>query len=159
MRQVVFSASVAFCALLGACQQASSSPAAPANQAVTEDDASKAFNSTVEGWESADATRIKALYAPDFAGFDFTGPLITDRAAWDKTQDAFAAAKIDKITIKDKKIQLLGPDSFVVSSYGEDSSSTAGTNATFRCTDVYKRESAGSWLIVSENCSSPPTAG
>lgn len=61
--------------------------------------------------------------------------------------------------IKAKKIQLPGPDAFVVSSYGDDTSSSAKTSATFRCTDVYKREAGGSWLIVNENCSSTPTAG
>nr|WP_166176487.1 hypothetical protein [Altererythrobacter segetis] len=160
MRRPTLIAIVALYALLVACQQSAPSPTADATAAaVTEDEAGKAFDTTIAGWQSADAATIKALYASDVAGFDFVGPLVTDRSTWDKNQDAFAAAKIDKIVIKAKKIQLLGPDAFVVSSYGDDISSSAKASATFRCTDVYKREASGSWLIVNENCSSTPTAG
>jgi uncharacterized protein (TIGR02246 family) len=148
----------AACTLLGACQSNSAPPAAQASSAgVTEAEAGKVFDATVAGWESQDAATVKALYAPDVAGFDFVGPLVTDRATWDKNQDAFAAGKIDKVTIQAKKIQLLGPDAFVVSSYGEDTSSgPPKTSAAFRCTDVFKRAAGGSWLIVTENCSSAP---
>ena len=124
-------------------------------QAVRSRAALVSFAATVAAWESQDAARIKVLYAPDFAGFDFTGPLITDRATWDKAQEAFAAGKIDKVVIKGSAIQLLGPDAFVVSSFGEDTSSASATTvATFRCTDVFKRIAGGNWSIVNENCSS-----
>ncbi|MGZ3173800.1 MAG: YybH family protein, partial [Croceibacterium sp.] len=160
MRRSAFLATATICTLLGACQPSSTPPTAEATQAaVTEDEAGKVLDTTIAAWESMDAAKIKALYAPDVAGFDFVGPLVTDRATWDKNQDAFAAAKIDKLVIKAKKIQLLGPDAFVVSSYGDDTSSSAKSSATFRCTDVYKRDAGGSWLVVNENCSSAPHAG
>ena len=141
------------CCLLGACQ-AKQAPQA----AVTEDEAGRAFDATVAAWQSQDAARIKALYAPDVAGFDFVGPLVTDRATWDRNQETYAAAGIDKVVIKARAVQLLGPDAFVVSSYGDDMSSGPNkASAAFRCTDVFKRE-AGRWLIVNENCSSTPGA-
>lgn len=158
MRQPLRFAALAFCMQLAACQPASkASDDGRTQAAVTEVEAAKAFDATIVAWQSADAATIKAQYAPDVAGFDFLGPLVTDRATWDRNQEAFAAAKIDKIVIKDKKIQLLGPDAFVVSSYCDDTSSSANSSAAFRCTDVYTRRAGGPWLIVNENCSSTPS--
>lgn len=150
-------------AALGAtgCQktEVAAAPAASAS-AVTEAEASKAFDETVTAWQSMDAAKIKAVYAPDVTGFDYNdGPLVPDRAAWDKNQDAFAAAKLDKIDVVAKKIQLLGNDAFVVTSQSNGmSSATPTNNSTFRCTDVYRRDAAGAWLIVNENCSPMPKA-
>lgn len=137
------------------CQEAkvATSPAA-----VTDAEAGKAFESTVAAWQSMDAAKIKALYAPDVTGFDYTnGPLVPDRATWDKNQDAFAAAKLDKVDVVANKIQLLGNDAFVVTSQSEGTSTALpANNTTFRCTDVYRRDAAGAWLIVNENCSPMP---
>lgn len=153
-----FLAAAVACVLLGACQK-EDTPAA--NVAVDEVEAAKVFDATVAAWGSMDAAKIKALYAPDVAGFDYShAPLVTDRATWDKNQDGFAAAKLDTISVVEKKIQLLGPDAFVVSSTA-DGKSTAmpKNNAAFRCTDVYQRQPDGNWLIVNENCGAPPKAG
>jgi uncharacterized protein (TIGR02246 family) len=122
---------------------------------LTEAEAGKVFESTVAAWQSMDAATIKALYAPDVVGFDYSGGrLVTDRATWDKNQDAFAAAKLDKVAVESKTIQILGPDSFVVSSYSVGTSSAKpGPKTVFRCTDIYQREADDSWLITNENCS------
>ena len=147
------------CLALAACHK-EEAPAASASAAVSEADAAKAFDATVAGWQSMDAARIKGLYAPDVAGFDYSyAPLVTDKALWDKNQDAFAAAKFDKIEVKEKKIQLLGPDAFLVSSTSSGTSkANPGASFTFRCTDAYKRQADGAWLIVNENCAPPPKA-
>ena len=149
-------------ALLTGCKQAAEAPAANATAAaaVTQDEASKAFDATVAAWGSMDAARIKALYGPDIAGFDYTmGPLITDRATWDKNQDAFAGAKLDNVKVVSKKIQLLGPDAFVVTSQSSGTSTAMPkNNSVFRCTDVFQRDAAGSWPIVNEHCSPMPKA-
>ena len=149
-------AAAAVCMMLGACQKAE----APAATAVTEADASTAFDATVAAWGSMDAAKVKALYAPDVAGFDYSAaPLVTDRAIWDKNQDSFAAAKLDQISVTEKKIQLLGPDAFVVSSTSEGKSTAMPANNTkFRCTDIYRRQPDGTWLIVNENCGALPKA-
>jgi hypothetical protein len=146
-------------ALLGACSQASA-PADNAAAAVTQDEAAKAFDATVVEWDSMDPARLKAVYAPDFAGFDYSvAPLVTDKAGWDKVEEQFATAKLDKLTVKNKKIQILGPDAFVVSFEGMGTSSTMPqNNGEFRCTDIYHREAGGPWLIVTEHCSTPPKA-
>lgn len=142
------------CLVLAACGQ----PAPPpAPDAVTQAEAEQVFAATVAEWQSMDAARIKAVYAPDFAGFDFGGGLITDRAAWDKAQDGFAAAQFDQIELSARKIQLLGPDAFLVSALGKDiSSANPQTSVTFRCTDAFQRAANGKWLVVSEHCSGLP---
>ncbi|MEO6152587.1 MAG: hypothetical protein ABIT09_11045 [Croceibacterium sp.] len=144
--------------LLTGCQQATAPAPAATMAAVTEDEASKAFDATVASWQSMDPVKIKAVYAPDVAGFDFVAPdLVTDRAAWDKNQDAFAASKIDSVKVSGKKIQLLDGDNFVVTSLSVGTSSaTPANNTTFRCTDVYHRAAGGEFAIVNEHCSAVP---
>ena len=83
---------VAFVLAAGAC------PALAAPKAITEADAAKMADATVVAWTSMDAAKIKALYAPTVNGFDYAVPgLSPDRATWDKRQDSFAAARIDKL--------------------------------------------------------------
>ncbi len=154
MRIVTMSALVVALGATG-CQKAK---VAVAPAAVTEAEAGKVFDATVAAWQSMDAAKVKALYAPDVTGFDYTnGPLVPDRATWDKNQDAFVAAKLDKVNVVAKKIQLLGNDAFVVSSQSEGTSTALpANNTTFRCTDVYLRDASGTWPIVNENCSPMP---
>ena len=90
MNRSVIAAVAASCILLAGCQKAAT-PVAAGAAAVTEADASKAFDDTVAVWSSMDAAKIKALYAPGVISFDVSSPaLTTDRAAFDKNQDAFA---------------------------------------------------------------------
>lgn len=156
----LFLTASALTALLGACQQAATPAPVATVAAVTEEEAAKAFDATVAAWQSMDATRIKALYAPDVAGFDYSAPdLVSDRITWDKNQDAFAAAKLDSVKVTNKKIQLLDGDNFVVTSHSiGTSTATPASNFTFRCTDVYHRPGGGQFAIVNEHCSGVPKA-
>lgn len=156
MARLFSAALLASCVLLAACK--SEAPATSSAPAVTEADAAKAFDATVAAWGSMDAAKVKGLYAPDVAGFDYAMPgLVSDRATWDKNQDGFAAAKLDKITVSEKKVQLLGNDAFVVTSASEGNSTAIPANKTqFRCTDIYQRQPDGKWLIVNENCGASP---
>ena len=162
MTKWIFAAAAASCALLGACQkgEAPSATVSAAAAPVTEADASKAFDDTVKVWGSMDAAKIKSIYGPDVVSFDISSPpMTTDRAAFEKNQDAFAAAKLDKITVSAKKIQIVDGDTFIVSSVSDGTSSTTpANNSTFRCTDLYHRGVDGKWWIVNENCSAPPKA-
>ena len=147
-------------ALLGACSQPSEPAATATTAALTEADATKVTEATLAAWQSMDAAKIKAVYAPDVVGFDFaTAPLVTDRAAWDKAQDAFAAGQIDKITPTAQKVQIIGPDAFIYSMSGTNTSTAKPeNNGALRCTDVFHRDASGAWLIVNEHCSAPPKA-
>ena len=105
-----------------------------------------------------DAARIKALYGPNVAGFDFAaGPLVGDRAGWDKNQEGYAAMKIDKVNVVGKHIQILDSATFIVTSVTEDlSTANPKSNGLVRCTDVYHRDEQGKWPIVNEHCSAMP---
>ena len=95
------------------CQKPAEAPAAAA--AISEADANAQADSMVRTWESKDAAKIKALYAPDVVAFDYAnGPLEADRATFDKAQDVFAAAAIDHENQVSRKIQILGADTFVM---------------------------------------------
>ncbi|MGD9812137.1 MAG: DUF4440 domain-containing protein [Sphingobium sp.] len=143
---------VVMCVLAG-CQQAQDVPPAPA--ALSQSDAEIIANRVEVEMASADAARIKAIYAPDVVAFDPGVPgLIVDRATFDKAQDAFAALKFDSFERKDRKVQVLSADIFIVSGTTEVGSTTiAGNKGTYRYTDVYKKEPDGKWLIVNEHTS------
>ena len=134
-------------------------PAATAAAPVSEAEAAKAADDMVGAWQSQDAARIKALYSSDVVAFDFASPaLTTDRAAFDKNQDVFAASKIDKITQVERKIQIPDADDFIVSGAWDDHSTIQANNGRFRCTDVFHKQADGKWLIINEHCSAEPKA-
>ena len=143
-----------------ACKKAESpkvSATAPA-AALTETDASKIADATVDVWKSMDAAKIKALYAPSVEAYDYAAPtLAQDRAEFDKRQDVFASAKLDGAKQVERKIQVLSPDVFVMSGTWEmTSSTTPANNGSVRCTDVFQKDSSGAWPIVNEHCSTVP---
>lgn len=141
-----------------ACQKAANTPAASGAAMISEAEAGKIDDAAEAAWASMDAAKIKAVYGPNIVGFDGSTPgLAHDRAAWDKLQDAFAAAKIDKIVQKDRVIQVLDSDTFVVSGVFDVTSSASPQNAvTLRCTDVFQKAADGSWPVVNEHCSNTP---
>lgn len=126
--------------------------------ALSEADANSVTDATVATWQSMDAAKIDALYAPDVVGFDvFAAPLSTDRANWTKNQQGFAAAKFDKVTLTSSKTQILDDEDFIFSSVADATSSTGPMKTlTIRCTDVFRKQAAGKFLIVNEHCSLPP---
>ncbi len=138
------------------CQPAATTPAAA--PALTEADANAQADAMVAVWESKDAAKIKSLYTPDVVAFDYAyGPLETDRATFDKAQDVFAAAEIDKETQVSRKIQILSADTFIVSGVWDGHSNTKpASNGLVRCTDVFHKDAAGTWMIVNEHCSAMP---
>ena len=140
------------------CNKAESAKAAPAAAAMSDADAAKLADATVDVWKSMDAAKIKALYAPSVEAFDFAAPTLSkDRAEFDKRQDVFAAAKLDGATQVERKIQILSPDVVVMSgTWNMTSSSTPANNGAVRCTDVFQKDAAGKWPIVNEHCSTVP---
>ena len=125
---------------------------------ISEVDAKTATDATVATWSSMDTKKIDALYSSDVVGFDVAAaPLSTDRANWTKNQEGFAAMKFDKVTVTASKIQILDDEDFIFSSVS-DVTSTAGAikSLTIRCTDVFRKQVDGKFLIVNEHCSTPP---
>jgi ketosteroid isomerase-like protein len=134
--------------------------AAPAPVKPSQAEVTKVANDTVSAWTSMDAAKIKGIYGPGVVAFDFAAaPLETDRATFDKAQDAFAAAKFDGAQQVSRNLQILDADTFVMSgTWNITSSSTPANNSTVRCTDVFQKDEAGKWPIVNEHCSPEPTA-
>ncbi len=155
MNRFVIVAVVAAGLLTAACTKE-----APPAAAFTEADAAKLADAMVKTWESKDAARIKALYAPGVVAFDYAyGPLETDRAVFDKAQDVFAAAQIDSEEQISRKIQLLDADTFIVSGvWNGTSKAKPENNGQVRCTDVFQKDAAAGWMIVNEHCSQMPKA-
>ena len=141
-----------------ACQQ-TAAPAAKVETAtpITEAEAGTLADQMVAVWESADAAKIKALYAPGVVAFDYAvGGLPADRAGFDKRQDAFAAFKIDKEEQLERQVQILDADTFVVSgTWRGTSTAVPANNGDVRCTDVFQKTD-DKWAIVNEHCSAVP---
>jgi hypothetical protein len=133
---------------------------APAAAPISETDAAKVADATVDTWKSMDAAKVKALYAPSVVAYDYGAPTLNkDRAEFDKRQDAFVAFKLDGAKDVERKIQVLSPDVFVMSGTWDLSSSTMpANNVTVRCTDVFQKDASGNWPIVNEHCSPVPKA-
>ena len=155
MNRLALAAIAASCVLTAACAKE-----APPVAAITEAEAGKLADAMVKGWESKDAATIKALYAPGVVAFDYAyGPLEADRATFDKAQDEFAAAQIDSEEQISRNIQLLDADTFIVSGvWNGTSKAKPENNGQVRCTDVFQKDTAGTWSIANEHCSRMPKA-
>jgi ketosteroid isomerase-like protein len=127
---------------------------------ISDADAAKITDATVAAWQTMDAAKIDALYAPDVVGFDVSAaPLSTDRANWTKLQQGFAAMKFDKATVTQSKTQILDGDDFIFSSVANLTSTAGSVKAlSLRCTDVFHKQADGKFLIVNEHCSAVPCA-
>ena len=143
---IFFKVPVRSCAIAGAASNA---------------DANKLADAMVSTWESKDAAKIKALYAPGVVAFDYgLGPIEADRATFDKAQDVFAAGEIDSEKQVSRRIQILDADTFVVSGVWNGTSKTKpASNGLVRCTDVFQKDAAEKWSIINEHCSAMPKAG
>lgn len=127
---------------------------------ISDADAAKVTDATVAAWQSMDAAKIDALYAPDVVGFDVSAaPLSTDRANWTKLQQGFAAMKFDHAAVTQSKTQILDGDDFIFSSVANLTSTAGSVKAlSLRCTDVFRKQADGKFLIVNEHCSAVPVA-
>jgi ketosteroid isomerase-like protein len=131
-----------------------------ASAMISDADAAKATDATIATWQSMDAAKIDALYAPDVVGFDVSAaPLSTDRANWTKLQQGFAAMKFDHATVTQSKTQILDGEDFIFSSVANLTSTAGSVKAlSIRCTDVFRKQADGKFLIVNEHCSAVPGA-
>jgi ketosteroid isomerase-like protein len=131
-----------------------------AKPAVSEADAAAAADATQAAWVTMDVAKIEAPYARDVVAFDpVDPPMSTTWENWDRLQKGFAAMKVDKMSVPDRKIQILDADNFIVSGTA-DFTSTDGPMklGSMRFTDVYHRQSDGKWQIVNEHVSMKPEA-
>lgn len=149
-------------AVLAACQPAANKSEAPAAAVAKPTDAeAAAIADKVETtFNSGDANAIMANYANDAVFFDPVEPEPTnDHATALKWAEAFAKNKFSGFNVPNRRIQVLDADTIVASGTGTFTKSDAGqpVPAKFRYTNVYERQPDGSWKVVHEHLSFPPT--
>ena len=141
--------------LSAACQKA------PSGQPpVTEAQATKIAESAEASFTTGDLGKIMAQYAEGGVMIDAAS---TDPSNDRKVQTGWAKTFVSMVPadykVPNRHIQLLGGDAFISSGI-ETFTVAAGTarpTVSARFTDVFQRQKDGSWKIVHEHISMPPT--
>ena len=150
----VFVLCVGILAIAG-CKQA---PAGHA--AVTKAEAATIAEQAEANFTTGKVDDVMRQYAEGAVLFDAGHPtLSTDRKVQTGWAQSFASMQPSDYSVPDRRIQLLGPDAFI-SSGTETFTVVAGAarpSVSARFTDVFQRQKDGSWKIVHEHVSMPPT--
>jgi hypothetical protein len=135
-------------------------PAQPGHAPVTADEAARIAQQAEATFTTGDAGAIMRQYADGAVMFDAShAGLTTDRKVQTGWAQSFVSMKPADYQVPDRQIQIVGPDAFV-SSGTETFTVAAGAarpTVSARFTDVYQRQKDGSWKIVNEHVSMPPT--
>jgi ketosteroid isomerase-like protein len=149
----VFLISLVVLAISG-CKQA---PAGHA--AVTKAEAARIAEQAEANFTTGRVEDVMRQYAEPAVMFDAGHPAFsTDRKVQTGWARDFVSMKPADYRVPDRQIQLLGPDAFISS--GTEvftiASGSARPTISARFTDVFQRQSDGSWKIVHEHVSLPP---
>lgn len=133
---------------------------APRNAPVTSDQATRIAEQAEASFTSGDLNAIMSHYANGAVMFDAShAGATTDRKVQAGWAQSFVSMKPADYHVPDRQIQVLGPDAFI-SSGTEVFTVAAGAarpTVSARFTDVYQRQKDGSWKIVNEHVSMPPS--
>jgi ketosteroid isomerase-like protein len=134
----------------------------PAGHApVTEGDAKTIAERAEASFTTGNVDAIMRQYANGAVMIDASNPTpSTDRKVQTGWASAFNSMKPGNYHVPDRHIQVVGPDAFI-SSGTEIFTVQAGSatpTVSARFTDVFQRQRDGSWKIVHEHVSMPPTA-
>jgi ketosteroid isomerase-like protein len=131
-----------------------------AHPAVTEADARGIAERAEASFTTGDLGAIMNQYADGAVMIDASNPApSTDRKVQTGWAKAFVSMRPADYHVPDRHIQIVGPDAFV-SSGTEVFTVAAGAarpTVSARFTDVFQRQADGSWKIVHEHVSMPPT--
>jgi ketosteroid isomerase-like protein len=131
-----------------------------AHSPVTESEARAIAERAEASFTTGDVNAIMNQYANGAVMFDASHPAATtDRKVQTGWANAFVSMKPANYHVPDRQIQIVGPDAFV-SSGTEIFTVQAGAatpTVSARFTDVFQRQRDGSWKIVHEHVSMPPT--
>jgi ketosteroid isomerase-like protein len=132
-----------------------------AHSPVTEAEANAIAERAEASFTTGDAKTIMSQYADGAVMIDASHPQpSTDRKVQTGWAQSFVSMKPADYHVPDRHIQIVGPDAFV-SSGTEIFTVRAGTatpTVSARFTDLFQRQRDGSWKIVHEHVSMPPTA-
>ena len=128
-------------------------------QPVTKAEATRIAEAAEANFTTGDVKKVMAQYADGAVMFDSShASLSTDRKVQTGWAQDFVSMKPADYHVPDRQVQVLGPDAFVSS--GTEVFTIAAGNArpqiSARFTDVFQRQSDGSWKIVHEHVSLPP---
>ena len=137
------------------CQQSGT-----AGPGVTAAEATRIAEQAEASFTKGDVKAVMAQYAPGAVMIDAATPNPSaDRRVQTAWAQNFVSMQPADYKVVDRQIQLLGPDAFVSS--GIETFSVAAGQArptvSARFTDVFQRQKDGSWKIVNEHVSMPPT--
>jgi ketosteroid isomerase-like protein len=140
---------------LAACQKAPSG-----HPAVSESEAGRIAETAEATFTTGDLNAIMANYANGAVMIDAANPLPSaDRKVETGWARAFTSMKPADYKVTERHIQLIDGDAFISSGI-ESFSVQAGQarpTVSARFTDVFQRQGDGSWKIVHEHVSMPPT--
>lgn len=144
-------------AILGACKpkEAEQARLAP----VTEKQAETIVEATQKSFTSGDAAAIMSHYADGAVMFDqgLLAP-VADRQMQTRLTQGFAASQPRDFTTANRAIQILDPDTFVVSGVLSFTIQLGQARQPIRSrfTQVYQRQADGTFKIAHEHISAPP---
>ncbi|MFL6782262.1 MAG: YybH family protein [Sphingomicrobium sp.] len=141
---------------LAGCKLQQSPAAAP----LTTAEATRIAETAEASFTTGDVKAIMAQYAAGAVMFDAGQPAFsTDRKVQTGWAQGFVSMKPADYHVPDRQIQLLGANAFISS--GTETftieSGSARPTISIRFTDVFQRQRDGSWKIVHEHLSMPPT--
>ncbi|MFL6735407.1 MAG: YybH family protein [Sphingomicrobium sp.] len=151
MRLLLISAAL----LTAGCQKAPSG--APP---VTEAQATRIAEQAEANFTKGDPKAIMAQYADKAVMIDAAAPNPSaDRKVQSGWAQTFVSMQPADYKVIDRHIQLIGGDSFISSGIETFTvaSGAARPTVSARFTDVFQRQKDGSWKIVNEHVSMPPT--
>jgi hypothetical protein len=127
---------------------------------VTEAEAAAIAERAEASFTTGNVDAIMAQYANGAVMIDASNPVpSTDRKVQTGWARAFVSMKPADYHVPDRHIQIVGPDAFI-SSGTEIATIEAGAarpTISARFTDVFQRQRDGSWKIVHEHVSMPPS--
>ena len=149
-------ASLIVLAALAGCRQQQE-----AHSPVTEAEATAIAERAEASFTSGDVNAVMRQYANGAVMIDASNAApSTDRKVQTGWAQAFVSMKPAGYHVPDRHIQIVGPDAFVSS--GTEvftvKAGAASPTVSARFTDVFQRQKDGSWKIVHEHVSMPPTA-
>lgn len=127
---------------------------------VTKAEAAKIAEQAEANFTTGNVDSVMRQYADGAVMFDATHPSFsTDRKVQTGWAGDFVSMKPGDYHVPDRQIQIVGPDAFVSSGTEVFTVAAGASRPTIsaRFTDVFQRQSDGSWKIVNEHVSLPPT--
>lgn len=149
--------SVMVLALIAGCTK---NPGGEGRTPVTQAQAAAIAEHAESSFTSGNVDAIMSQYADGAVMIDASNPtLSTDRKVQTGWARAFVSMKPSDYHVPDRHIQVVGPDAFISSGTEMFTIEAGAARPTIsaRFTDVFLRQRDGSWKIVHEHVSMPPT--